>query len=251
VHRDIKPSNILLDEECNVRLCDFGMACSLSSPDKLHRQPSDDLPERGGSSIGHQTRHVVTRWYRAPEVILLKEYGFPVDMWSAGCVMAEMFLRRPLFPGGSCHPMSPRLGAERPGKRDQLSHIFSVIDDDDIERMGLSLSQQEYVKWIRAHCPHAPRGGLSQVIEEGAQTPVSKGALDLLEEMLRFHPSSRIRVDAALRHPFFQSEPLREEAESQMKDCQTAAPVVCVPRIQHFKRQLYLDAYLWQATLQT
>ena len=86
------------------------------------------------------TEHVVTRWYRSPELVLLQPYGFAVDVWACACVIAECFLgtckevvehregRRPLFPGRSCFPLSPAAGG-RGGwhqKNDQLQAIFRV-----------------------------------------------------------------------------------------------------------------------------
>ncbi len=92
------------------------------------------------------TRHVVTRWYRAPEVILMNEfYSYSIDMWSVGCIFAELlsmmeenfpdpFSRVPLFPGKSCYPLSPgtainenSMSKEEREKGDQLSKIFEVI----------------------------------------------------------------------------------------------------------------------------
>ena len=92
------------------------------------------------------TKHVVTRWYRAPEVILMNEfYSYSIDMWSVGCIMAELlsmmkenfpdpFSREPLFPGKSCFPLSPGIAAKKNSqskeereKDDQMNIIFKVI----------------------------------------------------------------------------------------------------------------------------
>mmetsp|Transcript_19415 Transcript_19415/g.29821 ORF Transcript_19415/g.29821 Transcript_19415/m.29821 type:complete len:143 (-) Transcript_19415:425-853(-) len=105
VHRDIKPANILIDNDLNIKLCDFGLARTLSEEEAK-------APKRRLST------HVVTRPYRPPEVILLeKKYGFSVDVWSAGCVLAELMAmssdlydakeNRILFRGDSCYPLSP------------------------------------------------------------------------------------------------------------------------------------------------
>lgn len=84
VHRDIKPANILINGECRVKLCDFGLARILSSRTNI------------------LTSYVATRWYRAPEILLKNsDYGFPVDLWAIGAITAEMVQGKPLLPGTS------------------------------------------------------------------------------------------------------------------------------------------------------
>ena len=92
VHRDIKPANILVNEDCHVRLCDFGLSRSLST---------------------EMSEYVVTRWYRPPEILLGAEYTCKADTWSIGCIFAELLLRVPYFPGQS--------------DIDQLSRIFTAL----------------------------------------------------------------------------------------------------------------------------
>jgi len=88
LHRDIKPSNILIDSSCSIKLCDFGLCRSISS---------DDLPENLVL-----TDYIATRWYRSPEILMgSKKYTQGVDLWSAGCILGEMFRTRPLLPGAS------------------------------------------------------------------------------------------------------------------------------------------------------
>jgi len=132
IHRDIKPANILVDENCNIKICDFGLARSQSKIETgkpavlendrkemanklLNSRPVRDKKQREISN------HVVSRWYRPPEIILLeKSYSSPVDVWSAGCVISELmycqdeymkrgadYKDRFLFPGDSCFPLSP------------------------------------------------------------------------------------------------------------------------------------------------
>jgi len=81
LHRDLKPSNILVNESCDLKICDFGLA-RIVDPDMTH------------------TGYVSTRYYRAPEVMLFwQHYNLAVDMWSVGCIFAEMLIGKPLFPG--------------------------------------------------------------------------------------------------------------------------------------------------------
>lgn len=86
LHRDLKPSNLLVNEDCELKIGDFGMARGLSS------SPSEQKRV--------MTEYVATRWYRAPELMLsLNEYSEAIDMWSVGCIFAEMLGRKHLFPG--------------------------------------------------------------------------------------------------------------------------------------------------------
>jgi mitogen-activated protein kinase 15 len=88
IHRDLKPSNILINSDCSLKICDFGLARSMAadSPDK-------DVV---------MTEEVATRWYRAPEVLLGSQtYDKSADVWSVGCILGELLLGKPLFPGNS------------------------------------------------------------------------------------------------------------------------------------------------------
>ena len=79
----MKPSNILLNSNCSLKICDFGLVRSLASSEEEHPILSEE---------------VATRWYRAPELLLgSRSYGFPVDLWSLGCIAAELLTGRPLF----------------------------------------------------------------------------------------------------------------------------------------------------------
>ena len=93
IHRDLKPSNLLVNSNCDLKICDFGLARGILTDDD-----DDRLRTEMGSLL--LTEYVVTRWYRAPEIMLAcKEYSKPVDMWSVGCIFAELILRKPIFPG--------------------------------------------------------------------------------------------------------------------------------------------------------
>lgn len=88
LHRDLKPSNLLLNANCDLKVCDFGLARSAASSEE---------------NSGFMTEYVATRWYRAPEIMLtFKEYTKAIDVWSVGCILAEMLSSKPLFPGKDC-----------------------------------------------------------------------------------------------------------------------------------------------------
>ena len=89
IHRDLKPSNLLVNSNCDLKICDFGLARG------IHPGHAEG---KGGTML--LTEYVVTRWYRAPEIMLAcHEYSKPIDIWSVGCIFAELIQRKPYFPG--------------------------------------------------------------------------------------------------------------------------------------------------------
>ena len=165
IHRDLKPSNILVNSNCDLKVCDFGLA----------RGVDDDLD---------MTAYVVTRWYRAPEIMLDCKYDVAADVWSVGCIMGELLRRKVLFAGRNY--------------MDQLELIFKKLGapkPDDYEFVT-NPRAREFIK-RHSHYPKQP----FEKIFPGA----SPLALDLLDRMLSFNPAKRISVDEALAHPYLAS----------------------------------------------
>jgi mitogen-activated protein kinase 1/3 len=163
--------SILLNEDCTLKICDFGLArivrnnkislqagalsagtndlINSSSMQETVHDVADDVPRHNLSR--QLTKHVVTRWYRAPELILIQPYASAVDIWSLGCIFGELLSmqegsvpnyqdRVPLFPGGSCFPLSgDHVSTDTKERQDQLSVIFSVIgmpSEQDLMSVG-------------------------------------------------------------------------------------------------------------------
>jgi len=163
LHRDLKPQNLLIDKKGVLKLADFGLARAFGVPVRTY------------------THEVVTLWYRAPEILLGgKQYSTPVDIWSIGCIYAEMVTRCPLFPGDS--------------EIDQLFRIFRCLGTPN-EEMWPGVSQfADYKTTFPQWSPVPLKTAVEGLDELG---------LDLLSKMLTYEPSKRISARDALRHPFF------------------------------------------------
>jgi len=174
VHRDIKPSNILLNSDMDIKICDFGLARVIQFEDE-----ADDEK---------RTMYVVSRWYRAPELLLMYEKSsFEVDVWSVGCIFAEM-----LMPKGQRVPLLK--GRDYLHQLELTMQLVGSQKDEDLVgcRKGVDFVKRRYSntpkKSLRTLLPHA-----------------SADAINLLEGMLQFNPHKRISVDEALKHPFLKA----------------------------------------------
>ncbi|KAJ7991508.1 hypothetical protein DPEC_G00284600 [Dallia pectoralis] len=168
IHRDQKPSNILLDTDCYVKLCDFGLARSLY---QIQEDP-------GNPAL---TEYVATRWYRAPEILLgSSRYTKGVDMWSIGCILGEMLLGKPLFPGTSTI--------------NQIERIMSVVPHPSPE--DVQSIKSEYGASVIQRMLLRPPVSLEDLLQQPPD------AVDLVRRLLVFNPDKRLTAEQALQHPY-------------------------------------------------
>nr|GEU47746.1 probable serine/threonine-protein kinase At1g09600 [Tanacetum cinerariifolium] len=170
LHRDLKGSNILLDNDGILKIGDFGLAARF--------EPGQKEP---------LTSRVVTLWYRAPELLFgATSYGVAIDMWSAGCILAELFIGRPIMPGRT--------------EVEQIHKIFKLCGSPS----------EEY--WTKAKLPHAtsfkPQHPYDRRIVDTFQQHLPPSALALLDNLLAIEPDARGTATSALASEFFTTEPL-------------------------------------------
>eukprot|EP00405_Crypthecodinium_cohnii_P036515 CAMPEP_0206535284 /NCGR_PEP_ID=MMETSP0325_2-20121206/6042_1 /ASSEMBLY_ACC=CAM_ASM_000347 /TAXON_ID=2866 /ORGANISM="Crypthecodinium cohnii, Strain Seligo" /LENGTH=421 /DNA_ID=CAMNT_0054032235 /DNA_START=210 /DNA_END=1471 /DNA_ORIENTATION=- len=215
-HRDLKPANCFVNQDCTVKIGDFGLARAIGG-ELLDEDPGPASEQEHVPIVPHTlrlkkhlTRHVVTRWYRAPELILLQEaYTEAIDVWSVGCIYAELMGmlddthvvdRGPLFPGNSCFPLSPDRKHQKDsrfhahGKSDMLNQIFDIIGTPTEEEVSM-LCREDSKTYVRLFDAR-PGSGF------GARFPgASPEMVDFLTRILKFDAQKRISIQDALEHP--------------------------------------------------
>ncbi|OWM83648.1 hypothetical protein CDL15_Pgr004077 [Punica granatum] len=182
LHQDLKPSNILVNSNCHLKIDDFGLARTAAQDDSEF-----------------MTGYVVTRWYRAPEVLLGSyNYGQPIDVWSVGCIFAELLGRKPIFPG-TC-------------SQKQLQRIIRVLGTPKPAELDFIKSgkARRYIKLL----PYTRGTPLSTLFP--LADPLG---LDLLAKMLVFDPTKRITAAEALKHPYL------ADVYNPSLDCPAQSPV--------------------------
>lgn len=175
LHRDMKAANILITKSGVLKLADFGLARAFSV--SKNGQPN------------RYTNRVVTLWYRPPELLLgERNYGPPVDMWGAGCIMAEMWTRSPIMQGNT--------------EQHQLTLISQLCGSINIDSFPGCDKLELFNKL------ELPKGQKRKVKERLKAYVKCPFALDLLDKLLTLDPTKRIDSDSALNHDFFWSDPL-------------------------------------------
>eukprot|EP00198_Chlamydomonas_reinhardtii_P004964 XP_001694300.1 mitogen-activated protein kinase 2 [Chlamydomonas reinhardtii] len=168
-HRDLKPKNILANSDCKLKICDFGLA----------RPAFNDMP-----TTVFWTDYVATRWYRAPELCgsFFAKYSPAIDIWSVGCIFAEVLLGKPLFPGRNVvHQLeliTDLLGTPSP-------EVIAKVRNEKARRFLLNMRPKPGIPFEQ-HFPRADRG-----------------ALRLLRRLLAFDPAERPTAEEALADPYF------------------------------------------------
>jgi mitogen-activated protein kinase 1/3 len=238
LHRDIKPANIFINGDCSLTIGDLGYSRSVAQALRADDAPPlnddddrDDDAEAPNTLGIKKTKLVVSRWYRAPELILTDpHYGAAIDIWSAGCTLGELLTmqqcvcadrsdrqeRHVLFPGQSCFPLESARAADVHLRTDQLNVIFGVIGTPcarDIDRVK-NEQARSYLRGLRA----VPAAALADKFP--GTDPL---ALDLLSKLLRFDPDERLTAKEAVAHAYFDSV-RRPQWEAESKRAATLAP---------------------------
>ncbi|KAL9650604.1 hypothetical protein ABK040_006405 [Willaertia magna] len=163
LHRDLKPQNLLLNSNCELKVCDFGLSRGIEPQNPVMSTP-----------------YVATRWYRAPELLLMWEQATKaIDVWSVGCIFAELLGRKPFFPGNNyLHQL------------DLVLDVLGTPKDNEIRGCEKGIN---YLKQL----PKRPTKDFRLIFPNASPL-----ALDLLKKMLHFDPLQRITVEQALEHPY-------------------------------------------------
>ena len=170
LHRDIKAANILISKTGELKLADFGLARFYQKSQKQD-----------------YTNRVITIWYRSPELLLGEtQYGPAVDIWSAACVLVEIFTRHAIFPGDG-------------GEINQLDKIYGVLGTPSRQEWP-GITELQWYELLR------PSQKIASTFREKYAERLSKDAFDLLQSMFTYDPAQRPAAADVLEHPYFMAE---------------------------------------------
>jgi len=178
LHRDLKPQNLLINKyKTELKLADFGLARSFGIP------------------VRNKSHEVVTLWYRAPDVLMgSSKYSSSIDIWSAGCIFAEMATGKPLFPGKN--------------NNDQLLQIFKLLGTPNEKDWPTIKELPEY----KDDLPKYPAQKLTSVVPG-----LDADGYDLLNKMLQYDPALRISAQKALIHPYLEATGKEEKKKDELR----------------------------------
>ncbi|XP_072517991.1 cyclin-dependent kinase 9-like [Salminus brasiliensis] len=190
LHRDLKPANVLITRDGILKLADFGLARAFSLAKNSQRN--------------RFTNKVVTLWYRPPELLLgERDYGPPIDLWGAGCIMAEMCTRVPIMQGNT--------------EQHQLTLISQLCGSITAEVWpGVDKKYELYQKM------ELPKGQKRKVKDRLKAYVKDLYALDLIDKLLVLDPAQRIVSDDALNHDFFWSDPMPSDLKNMLSTHNTS-----------------------------
>ena len=183
IHRDIKPENLLIDENLNLKLCDFGFARKV----RLNKN---------NNNVDEMTDYVATRWYRSPELLLSGGiYGPDVDYWAVGCIMGELADGNPMFPGEN--------------ETDQINCIIKILGNlpEELVNMFYKNPIYEGKKLINISKP--------ETIERRYMEKLGPTAIDFMKGLLQLDPKKRLNSETVFKHRYF--APFMKEEEEKKK----------------------------------
>ncbi|KAK5967891.1 Stress-activated protein kinase JNK [Trichostrongylus colubriformis] len=223
IHRDLKPSNIVVNDKCVLKVLDFGLA----------RKKTIDTAMR-------MSDYVVTRYYRAPEVILGLPYSEKVDIWSVGCIFAEMINHRVLFPG-----------LDRVDQWSKIINEMGTPGEDFIKQLGNSAAM-----YVRSLPPQvgkpieeiAPDSNFLKETENVKANLTAEWGRDLLARMLVINPDNRFSVEESLNHPYVKVWFRDEEVNAPQSENRYNEEIDCADRsLSEWKELIYNEVKQFEA----